>query len=66
MQEMELSYNGRKTLCVQMGDEAGREISDLLQALINRVQHLEKTKVDVMPIVPLRRTARPTPFQEVA
>lgn len=66
MQEVELSYNIKKAFCVQMGDEAGHEISELLQALISRVQQLEKTKVDIMPIVPVRPSVGPTTLRKAA
>ena len=42
----------RKALCVQVGEDAGNELVDLIDALIVRVEHLERGKVDVMPIVP--------------
>lgn len=42
----------RKALCVQVGEDAGNELVDLIDALIDRVEHLERGKVDVIPIVP--------------
>ncbi len=47
-----LSFNTRKSLCNQLGESAGNEIADLVQQLIRRVELLERTKVDVTPIVP--------------
>ncbi len=47
-----LSFNTRKSLCNQLGEAAGNEVADLLQQLIRRVELLERTKVDVTPIVP--------------
>ncbi|HRX78094.1 MAG TPA: hypothetical protein P5307_03485 [Pirellulaceae bacterium] len=46
----------RKALCVQVGEDAGNELVDLIDALIDRVEHLERGKVDVMPIVPTGKT----------
>ncbi len=42
----------RKALCVHVGEAVGNELVDLIDALIRRVEELERTKVDVMPIVP--------------
>lgn len=42
----------RKALCVQVGEDAGNELVDLIDALIARVEQLERGKVDVMQIVP--------------
>ena len=47
-----LSFNTRKSLCNQLGEAAGNEVADLLQQLVRRVELLERTKVDVTPIVP--------------
>ncbi len=47
-----LSFNTRKSLCNQLGESAGREVADILQQLLERVDSLERTKVDVTPIVP--------------
>lgn len=66
MQELELSYNGRKALCVHIGDEAGSEITELLQTLIARVEKLEKTKVDIMPIVPMQPSLQTSPLRRAA
>ena len=50
--EMKLSSNSRKALCVQVGENAGAEIAMLLQSLAERVDYLERTKVNVTPIAP--------------
>lgn len=47
-----LSFNTRKSLANQLGESAGREVADILQQLLERVELLERTKVDVTPIVP--------------
>ncbi len=46
-----LSINCRKALTVQLGETAGREIAELIQRLANKVEELEKSKVDVTPII---------------
>ena len=43
----------RKALAVQVGEQAGNDLADLIDSLIDRVQLLERNKVDVMPIVPV-------------
>ncbi len=48
----------RKALCVQVGEDAGNELVDLIDTLINRIEELERGKVDVMQIVP---TGKPIP-----
>ncbi len=48
-----LSLGSRKALSVHLGDSAGREVGELIQQLLERVEKLERTKVDVTPIVPL-------------
>lgn len=46
-----LDFNTRKALCVQLGDEVGRELADLVFRLAARIEALERGKVDVTPIV---------------
>lgn len=53
----------RKVLCVQVGEQAGNDLADLIDSLIDRVQQLERNKVDVMPIVP---PATPSPTVQLA
>ena len=43
----------RKALRVQVGESAGNDLADLIDSLIERVQQLERNKVDVTPIVPI-------------
>ena len=52
MSEMRLSYNTRKALSVQIGEEAGREIAELLAELGRRLEAVERTKVNVTAIAP--------------
>lgn len=47
----QLRFSTKKALCVQLGDEAGQEVVELLQALAERVNQLERSKVDVTPII---------------
>jgi len=53
MAKQELSFGSRKALSVHLGEAAGGELSELIQQLLNRVEQLERTKVDVTPIIPL-------------
>jgi hypothetical protein len=50
--ELKLSQTSRKALCVQVGESAGNEIAHLLQSLADRLEQLERTKVNVTPIAP--------------
>lgn len=50
--ELKLSTTSRKALCVQVGENAGSEIALLLQSLAEKVEQLERTKVNVTPIGP--------------
>ena len=47
-----LSFNTRKSLCNQLGDVAGSELADFLLQLKGRLEKIERTKVDRMPVVP--------------
>lgn len=48
----QLSFSSRKALCVQLGHAAGTEIAQLLKCLVQRIQYLERNKVEVTPIIP--------------
>ena len=51
-----LSYSARKALTVQVGEEAGNEIANLLQRMSAQIEELKRSKVNVTPVVPgLRR-----------
>ncbi len=50
--ELSTGQRIRKALCVQVGEDAGNELVDLIDTLINRIEELERGKVDVMNIVP--------------
>ncbi len=47
-----ISFNTRKSLCNHLGDVAGNELADFLMKLMSRLERIERTKVDRMPIVP--------------
>ena len=47
-----LSYNSRKALIVNIGENAGSEVADLLSQLLNEVEELRRTKVSITRIVP--------------
>ena len=53
MAKQELSFGSRKALSVHLGEAAGSELGRLIQQLLDRVEQLERTKVDVTPIIPL-------------
>jgi len=59
MAKQELSFGSRKALSVHLGETAGNELGELLQQLLDRVEQLERTKVDVTPIVPLDLVSAP-------
>jgi hypothetical protein len=52
MASLGLRYNTRKSLCVQMGEGPGNEIADLIQKMAQRIEALERNKVNVTWIVP--------------
>ncbi len=47
-----LSYNARKALAVQIGEEAGAEIANLIQQMAAQIEELKRCKVNVTPVVP--------------
>ena len=63
--ELQLSSNCRKALTVHLGEAAGREVAELLQKMADRIERLERSKVDIMPVIsaepapPRRYAARP-------
>ena len=60
MQNLELSYRSRKALSVHVGEAAAAEIVDFLAQLTERVEQLERGKVDVIPIVPTMAVGKKT------
>lgn len=51
MKKTGLSFNTRKALANKLGDAAGQEIADLISHLVARIEQLERSKVDVTPVV---------------
>ncbi|MEM8733878.1 MAG: hypothetical protein AAGG44_06645 [Planctomycetota bacterium] len=47
-----LSYNARKALAVQVGEETASEIANLIQSMAAQIEELKRTKVNVTPVVP--------------
>jgi hypothetical protein len=47
-----LSYNARKALMVQVGEQAGTEIANLIGRMASEIEELRRTKVNVTRIVP--------------
>lgn len=47
-----LSYNSRKALMVNIGDQAGMEIANLISQMASEIEELRRTKVSVTKIVP--------------
>ncbi len=47
-----LSYDARKALSVQVGEEAGTEIANLIQRMAAQIEELKRSKVNVTPVVP--------------
>ena len=47
-----LSYSARKALAVQVGEEAGSEIANLIQRMASQIEELKRSKVNVTPVVP--------------
>lgn len=55
MSGLNLSVNTRKALAIHVGEEPVRELLEALNRLAQRVDHLERTKVDVTNILPIHR-----------
>ncbi|MBP87495.1 MAG: hypothetical protein CMJ64_12350 [Planctomycetaceae bacterium] len=66
MSELKLNFNSKKSLCVHVGEDAGKEITALLEALIRKVEELERNKVDVIPIVPTTPARQVIPISDAA
>lgn len=47
-----LSYNSRKALMVNIGDQAGMEIANLISQMASEIEELRRTKVSVTRIAP--------------
>ncbi|MCE2800715.1 MAG: hypothetical protein LW724_14345 [Planctomycetaceae bacterium] len=55
-----LSHDTRKALRLHLGESASQEILGILDKLCAEIKHLQKTKVSVTPIIPLRETIEET------
>lgn len=47
-----LSYNSRKALMVNIGENAGGEIANMMAQMAAEIEELRRTKVNVTRIVP--------------
>ncbi len=47
-----LTYNAKKALMVNIGDNAGTEIANLLSQMAAEIEELRRSKVSVTKIVP--------------
>ena len=59
MKKPVLSFNARKALSVQLGDQAGHEIANAIQFLAKQIEELQKNKVNVTRIVANRDADEP-------
>ena len=55
MSGINLSVNTRKALAIHIGEEPIRELLEQLNRLAQRVEYLQRTKVDVTNILPAVR-----------
>lgn len=60
-----LSYNARKALCVQLGEPAGTEIANLLQRMAAQIEELKRSKVNVTQVVPGLTNQRDTRLESL-
>jgi hypothetical protein len=49
-----LSHDTRKALRLHLGETASQELLGVIDRLSAEIKHLQRTKVSVTPIVPLR------------
>ncbi len=66
MKDLELSFRSRKALSVHIGEAAATDIIDFLEQLTERVEQLERGKVDVMQIVPVTSRKKPSQSRKAA
>ena len=67
MSTFELSFRSRKALSVHVGEAAAAEIIDFLEQLTERVEQLERGKVDVIQIVPTTPVSKKSlPYRKAA
>ena len=51
-EDRRLSFNTRKSLCVHLNERAGEELAEVIEFLLDRIEQLERSKVDITPIAP--------------
>lgn len=66
MKDLELSFRSRKALSVHVGEAAATDIIDFLERLVERVEQLERGKVDVIQIVPTAARKKPSQSRKAA
>ena len=59
-----LSYNSRKALMVNIGEQAGMEIANLITQMAAEIEELRRTKVSVTKIVPTKADSQDDHFVE--
>jgi hypothetical protein len=50
-----LSLSTRNAIAAHLGDTASREIADMVDFLVQRIEQLERSKVDITPVVKVAR-----------
>ncbi len=58
MKNSGLSFNSKKALMVNIGEDAGMEIANLIAEMAAEIEELRRTKVNVTRIVPGGNDAR--------
>ncbi len=64
MKETGLSYNARKALIVNIGEQAGTEIANLISQMAAEIEELRSNKVSVTNIVPGKQPNRDEDIEE--
>ena len=64
MKETGLSYNARKALIVNIGEQAGTEIANLISQMAAEIEELRSNKVSVTNIVPGKQSNRDEDIEE--
>lgn len=47
-----LSFNTRKALCLHLGESAGKALAEALEEISQRLDRVERDKVDVIRLFP--------------
>ena len=64
MKASRLSFNTRKALALHLGESAGTEVVALFEKLLQRIEELERNKVNVTRITPESATRTELDFQQ--